>query len=181
MTTEPTPGPRSAAEDSSASAAETLTAFPRLQGRLPHRYPFVLLDRILEAVPGEFARGRFQLSAGARLLAASEVLPLPFLVEACAQLTAVAASTGEESAEGGGGGLGYLAAIEGFHLQRLPRAGETVELTVRVDRRMGRLLQVICQVSVAKAGAEFGADFGAETIPTSELLGQGRLTVTTPG
>jgi 3-hydroxyacyl-[acyl-carrier-protein] dehydratase len=133
---------------------------------LPHRYPFLLLDRVENFVPGQRARGWLRLTAGGRMLAQDSRLPLVFLVEACAQLTALAAApanTADTAGGEAGAGIGYLAAVEGFQVKRLPAVGDTVVVEVRIERRLGRLLQVAC---------ELWAD--------DEALGGGRLTVTAP-
>lgn len=40
-----------------ATASDTLLAIEEIQNLLPHRYPFALVDRIIEYVPGERATG----------------------------------------------------------------------------------------------------------------------------
>jgi 3-hydroxymyristoyl/3-hydroxydecanoyl-(acyl carrier protein) dehydratase len=98
--------------------------------RLPHRAPFLLLDRVLEIGErsGVFMK---QVAAGDPCVGADGTLPAAFVLEALAQ---------------GGGALlsaiiddrvpqpGYLAAVDDFRVLALPRVGDTVRIEVEVLR-----------------------------------------------
>ena len=102
---------------------------------LPHRYPFVMLDRVLEQQPGSFARARYRTSA------ALQAFPQTLLVEAVAQLSGIAAV--EQQGEGG-----FLAAVDQARFGRAPQLGETLEVTARIIKSFGRLCLVEGQVLV---------------------------------
>jgi 3-hydroxyacyl-[acyl-carrier-protein] dehydratase len=102
---------------------------------LPHRYPFLMLDRVLEQQPGSFARARYRTSAALRSL------PQTLLVEAVAQLSGIAAV--ERQGEGG-----FLATIDRASFGRPPLLGETLEVEARVIKIFGRLCLMEGQVTV---------------------------------
>jgi len=103
---------------------------------LPHRYPFLMLDRVLEQQPGSFARARYRTSAALRSM------PQVLLVEAVAQLSGVAAV--ERQGDGG-----FLATIDRASFGRPPVLGETLEVEVRVVKAFGRLCLMEGRVTVA--------------------------------
>jgi len=102
---------------------------------LPHRYPFIMLDRVLEQQPGSFARARYRTSASL------QAYPQTLLVEAVAQLSGIAAM--EQQQDGG-----FLAAVGQARFGRAPQLGETLEVTVRIIKFFGRLCLVEGQVMV---------------------------------
>ncbi|QNQ82030.1 3-hydroxyacyl-ACP dehydratase FabZ [Lactobacillus sp. PV012] len=61
---------------------------------IPHRYPMLLLDRVVEVIPGKSATGIHNVSFNEEVVQASSktnpVLPAPLIVEALAQTGAVA-------------------------------------------------------------------------------------------
>ena len=106
---------------------------------LPHRYPFMMLDRVLEQEPGSFARARYRTSAS--LQAYPQAYPQALLVEAVAQLSGIAAAG--QQGEGG-----FLAAVDQANFGRAPRLGETLEVSARVIKSFGRLHLIEGQVRV---------------------------------
>lgn len=107
-----------------------MTVAPDPFPRLPHRAPFLLLDRVLEigARGGAFAK---HVAAADPCVAADGTLPAAFVLEALAQ---------------GGGALlsaiqddrvpqpGYLAAVDDFRMLAPLRVGDTVRIEVEVLR-----------------------------------------------
>lgn len=93
---------------------------------LPHRYPFIMLDWVLEQQPGSFARALCRPTAS--------LFPLPqmLLIEMVAQTAGIAAV--ERQGDGG-----FLAAVDQARFVRPPQAGETLEVSVRVLKSFGRL------------------------------------------
>lgn len=102
---------------------------------LPHRFPFLLLDGVLERQPGVAARARYLSSA-----------PLPQLL-----LVELAAQTAGIAAVGQQGEGGFLASVDQARFGRPPQPGELFEVSVRVIRSFGRLWMVEGEVS---AGAD---------------------------
>jgi 3-hydroxyacyl-[acyl-carrier-protein] dehydratase len=114
---------------------EVLLFNPDPGAYLPHRFPFLLLDRILSLEPGISAVARQQVTSGA-----SDFPPF-FLVEAMAQLGGIAASREE-----GGGGI--LAAIDRAEFHGPITAGDILTIAVRIIKSFGQLHLVEGEVSV---------------------------------
>jgi 3-hydroxyacyl-[acyl-carrier-protein] dehydratase len=100
---------------------------------LPHRFPFLLLDRVIELEPGVRAVARATVSA-------SSDFPQVLLIEAVAQLAGIA--TIQQDSEGG-----FLAAIDRAEFGRLPLAGDVLTVTTTVLKAFGRLFLVEGEVS----------------------------------
>ena len=68
---------------------------------LPHRYPFLMIDRITECEPGKYAKGIKCISANEMQFMGhfpnQHVMPGVLLIEALAQTGAVAILTQEEN------------------------------------------------------------------------------------
>ncbi len=101
---------------------------------LPHRHPFLVLDRILSVEPGVSA------VALQRRTADTHAHPPFMLVEAIAQLGGIAAAR-----EDGGGGI--LAAIDHAEIHDVPKAGDTLTISVRIVKSFGPLHLVEGEVS----------------------------------
>ncbi len=101
---------------------------------LPHRHPFLLLDRILSIEPGVSAVARKQLTGSAY------THPPFFFVEAIAQLGGIAVAR-----EQGGGGV--LAAIDRAEFHGVASSGDTLTISVRVVKSFGPLHLVEGEVS----------------------------------
>jgi len=97
---------------------------------LPHRAPFRLLDRIVEATP-ERGVGVKLVSAGDPCVTPSGVLPAALVLEALAQCGG--AYLNALGGDGTHGGL--LAQIEGFASVAPVRVGDELRIEVRVVRR----------------------------------------------
>jgi 3-hydroxyacyl-[acyl-carrier-protein] dehydratase len=93
---------------------------------LPHRYPFLVLDRIAAWEPGVSAL------AVTRVSRFVPHFPQILLVECVAQLAGIA-TTGKE------GALGFLAAVDRATFSGDAATGETLEVSVRVVKSFGRL------------------------------------------
>jgi 3-hydroxyacyl-[acyl-carrier-protein] dehydratase len=94
---------------------------------LPHRSPFLLIDRVLSRDPGQGASGEKCVTHDANGYPA-EV----FLLESMAQLGGIAAA--DREGEGG-----FLAAIDRARFHRRVRAGDRIVITVCIVKSFGRL------------------------------------------
>ena len=109
--------------------------------RLPHRNPFLFLDRVI------------LLEQGIRAEAVALVTHAPFLspvllVEAMAQLAGVAAIETE-------GEIGALAAIDRAEFTRPVLPGDRLNISIRIIKRFGGL--VLCEGEVAVTGLTVAA------------------------
>lgn len=109
---------------------------------LPHRYPFLLVDRITELEPDKRIVGIKNVTLNERYLAHREgerpVLPPTILTEAIAQVGAILILAKPENREK----LPYFAGIERVRYRRAVHPGDVVEIEALVQRlrsRMGRL------------------------------------------
>ena len=113
---------------------EVLLFNPDPGAYLPHRSPFLVLDRILALEPGVSALARQQVTCGAPSYSSF------LLVEAIAQLGGIASARKE-------GGGGVLAAIDRAEFQGRPMAGDILTIAVRVVKSFGPLHLVEGEVS----------------------------------
>ncbi|HEX4441542.1 MAG TPA: hypothetical protein VH854_15815 [Thermoanaerobaculia bacterium] len=128
---------------------------------LPHAYPFRFVDAISAPANEAFEGGRVRIQVSANGRAAmGETWQSPFL---CAEAIAQAALL-LEGGTAADGRRGYLAGIQDFHVERLPEAGETLEVEVRIAGRFGPLVRFDGRVSSE----------GREVAGGSVLVRQGR-------
>ena len=101
---------------------------------LPHRYPFLLIDRILELEPGRSIRAVKCLSQNEAFLQGhfpeQPVMPGVLQVEALAQAGAVALLMLPENE----GKIVYLTGVDGFKFRRPVAPGDVLELKVEMLR-----------------------------------------------
>lgn len=104
---------------------------------LPHRYPFLLVDRITECVPGESARGVKCVTANEPFFQGHfpgfKVMPGVLIIEALAQVGAVAILTEEENR----GKLALFGGIRNARFKQQVRPGDVLELSCRLTARKG--------------------------------------------
>jgi 3-hydroxyacyl-[acyl-carrier-protein] dehydratase len=109
---------------------------------LPHRYPFLLVDRITELEPDSRIVGIKNVSLNERFLARHQgglpAVPPTILTECVAQVGAVLILSKPENREK----LILFRAMERVRFRRLVHPGDTVEIEARVKHlrsRMGQL------------------------------------------
>jgi 3-hydroxyacyl-[acyl-carrier-protein] dehydratase len=102
---------------------------------LPHRDPFLLVDEVLELVPGErvVARKTVTDEDCAGHFPGNPIMPGVKMVEALAQCGAVAVLSQPENA----GKLALFAGIDDVRFKRVVRPGETLELECQVETVRG--------------------------------------------
>lgn len=135
--------PLSQNDNDVVSTPATILTVEEIQKLLPHRYPFLLVDRIIEYVPGERAVGiknvtfnepHFQGHFPVRSL-----MPGVLIVEAMAQVGGVVLTQLPEME----GGLFVFAGMDKVRFRRQVVPGDqlvmTVELLVVKRRRFGKM------------------------------------------
>ena len=109
----------------------------QIEAILPHRYPFLLVDRITECTPGERAKGLKCVTANEPFFQGHfpgfKVMPGVLIVEALAQVGAVAILTEEENK----GKLALFGGIKNARFKRQVRPGDVLELTCELTARKG--------------------------------------------
>lgn len=118
---------------------------------LPHVYPFRFVDVVREPAAGEPFGGSVstRLTANARASMGERWGSPALLAEALAQ-AALLLQGGDAEA----GRKGFLAGIDGFEVSRLPEAGESLEVAVRLAARFGRVIKFEGEV---RSGAQIVA------------------------
>lgn len=109
----------------------------QIKAIIPHRYPFLLVDRILEVEEGKRAVGIKNVSANESYFVGHfpdyAVMPGVLIVEALAQVGAVAILMKEENR----GKLAFFAGIDQFRFKGQVRPGDTLRLEVEMTRVRG--------------------------------------------
>lgn len=110
----------------------------QIQEIIPHRYPFLLVDRIIELIPGQSAKGIKCVSAGEGQFVGhfpqEHVMPGVLMVEALAQVGAVALMSQEEHR----GKIAYFAGINKCRFRRKVIPGDVLELSIAIKKmKMG--------------------------------------------
>jgi 3-hydroxyacyl-[acyl-carrier-protein] dehydratase len=130
-----------------------------IMATIPHRYPFLLVDRIEEVREGEGAVGIKNVTANEWFFAGHfpeyPVMPGVLIIEALAQVGAVALLSLEENR----GKLAFFAGIDKVRFKRQVRPGDTLRLE--------------CTITKSRAGVGFGtakATVGDELVCTGELM-----------
>jgi 3-hydroxyacyl-[acyl-carrier-protein] dehydratase len=135
-------------------------SFPRL---LPHRYPFLLVDRVIELEPGKEILALKRVSAGeefAGQIGPPGLFPLSLIAEAMAQAASiVAASASQEKVPPSG----FYAAIKGMRIVREPEVGEELWLRMKLLHQFGRFFE-----------------FQGEARIGGEVVGEGQLVFQLP-
>lgn len=126
---------------------------------IPHRYPFLLIDRVEEHVPGKSAVGYKNVTANEPFFQGHfpefPVMPGVLIVEALAQVGAVALLSLEENK----GKLAFFGGIDKVRFKRQVRPGDTLRLEVEITK--------------SRAGIGFGsakATAGDELVCSGELM-----------
>jgi 3-hydroxyacyl-[acyl-carrier-protein] dehydratase len=106
----------------------------QIQAIIPHRYPFLLVDRIIEIEYGVRAIGIKNVSMGEPFFQGHfpdyPVMPGVLIVEALAQVGAVALLGTDEHK----GKMAYFAGIDGVRFKRQVRPGDTLRLEVELGK-----------------------------------------------
>ena len=113
----------------------------RIMAMIPHRYPFLLVDRLIEVIPGESAIGVKNVTANEPHFQGHfpdrPVMPGVLIIEAMAQTAAVivVASLGKEAE----GKLVYFMSIENARFRKPVGPGDQLHLICRKERQRGNV------------------------------------------
>ena len=108
---------------------------------LPHRYPFALVDRIVDGEEGKWAKGIKCVSANEPFFQGHfpqyHVMPGVLIIEALAQVGAVAVLSMPEHR----GKIGFLGAIKNARFRRQVTPGDVLELRCTITRQKANIAQ----------------------------------------
>ncbi len=125
-----------------------------IQNIIPHRYPFLLVDRILEIEYGKKAVGIKNVTANEPFFQGhfpgNPIMPGVLIVEALAQVGAVAILGMEENK----GKLAVFTGIDGLRFRRQVVPGDTLKMEIE-------MLAFKRGIGKAKAEAYVGGDLAA--------------------
>lgn len=111
----------------------------QIQEIIPHRYPFLLVDRIVELEEGKRAVGIKNVTINEPFFAGHfpdyPVMPGVLITEALAQVGAIAMLHLEENR----GKIGFLAGLDGFRFRGQVFPGDTLRLEVEIIRLKGSI------------------------------------------
>jgi 3-hydroxyacyl-[acyl-carrier-protein] dehydratase len=109
----------------------------QIEAIIPHREPFIWLDRVLEVVPGEHAVAEKDLTGDEDVFRGHfpgmPVFPGVLQVEALAQTGAVAVLSVPENK----GKVALFAGVDGVRFKRRVHPGDTLRFEVRMTRLRG--------------------------------------------
>jgi 3-hydroxyacyl-[acyl-carrier-protein] dehydratase len=129
---------------------------------LPHRYPFLMIDRVLVVEPGRRAEAVKAISLDDFFIGGHfpqmPSFPETLVVEALAQTGGIAMLSAKE------GGMGFLVRVEEMEFARTIRAGDQLTLSAEVEFSFGEMAKV-------RVKAESGGEMVAQGIL---VLAQGK-------
>lgn len=115
---------------------------------LPHRYPFLLVDRVVELEPGKRIVAIKAVTANEPQFTGHfpqrPIMPGVLMVEALAQTAGIAIATLPEYR----GKLGLFAGIDGCRFKRMVQPGDTLRLEATVEKLRGIFGRLRCVASV---------------------------------
>jgi len=125
-----------------------------IESILPHRAPFLLLDEVLEMVPGERVAATYRVPEDGWWFAGHfperPVMPGVLIVEAMAQTGAVAVLAEDENR----GRIAFFAGIDDCRFKRVVSPGETLSLVCEIEQVRG-------PIGRGKATAHVGSELAA--------------------
>jgi 3-hydroxyacyl-[acyl-carrier-protein] dehydratase len=133
----------------------------KIMSILPHRYPFLLVDRVTSVEPGQRIRAYKNVTSNEPFFPGhfpgNPVMPGVLIIEAMAQAVALLAYTsGDINLEGK---VIYLAGVDGARFRRPVRPGDRLDLEGVILKRKGPLWKLQCTATV-----------DGETVSEAELL-----------
>jgi 3-hydroxyacyl-[acyl-carrier-protein] dehydratase len=118
---------------------------------LPHRYPFLLVDRVLELEPGSFIRGFKNVTINEPFFnghfPGNPVMPGVLMVEAMAQLAGILAfkTKGRKPSDGS---IYYLGGVDSARFKRPVVPGDRLEMEARIIADRSRVMKFACTAYV---------------------------------
>jgi len=119
----------------------------RIMEMIPHRYPFLLVDRVEDLISGESATGIKNVTINEPFFPGHfptrPVMPGVLIIEAMAQTSAVlVVHTGGEDIEGK---LVYFMSIDGARFRKPVGPGDTLHIKVVKERQRGNIWKFKCK------------------------------------
>ena len=136
--------------DSESKSKTPFANIARIMEMIPHRYPFLMVDRLIELDPGESAVGLKNITLNEPQFQGhfprAPVMPGVLIIESMAQTSAllVVETLGQETE----GKLVYFMSIDGARFRKPVEPGDTMMIHVRKKRRRGSVWKLACEARV---------------------------------
>jgi 3-hydroxyacyl-[acyl-carrier-protein] dehydratase len=118
---------------------------------LPHRYPFLLVDRVLEVDPGSFIRGFKNVTTNEPFFSGhfpgNPVMPGVLMIEAMAQLAGILAFKTKDR-KPSDGSVYYLGGIDSARFKRPVVPGDRLEMEARIIADRSGVMKFACSAQV---------------------------------
>jgi len=115
---------------------------------IPHRYPFLLIDRITECVPGKYVKGYKNITINEPFFNGhfpnKPIMPGVLQIEALAQLSSGILMTLPEYK----GKLALFAGIDGVRFKRMVTPGDRLDLYSEIIKLKGPICKAKCKATV---------------------------------
>ena len=112
-----------------------------IMSMIPHRYPFLLIDRITECVPGKYCKGYKNVTINEDFFNGhfpnNPIMPGVLQIEAMAQLSAGILMTLPEYK----GKLVLFAGIDGVRFKNVVRPGDKLEMEAELTKVKGPIVK----------------------------------------
>ena len=131
----------STATEAASSATGSVVDIAQIMHAIPHRYPFLMIDRVVDVVRNQSAVGIKNVSANESFFAGHfpnhPVMPGVLIIESMAQTAAVLVveTLGPEAA----GKVVYFMSIEGAKFRRPVVPGDQLRIHVSKERNRGNV------------------------------------------
>ena len=130
---------------------------------LPHRYPFMMVDRVVEWEPGKYIVGIKNVTITEPFFQGHfpehPIMPGVLIVEALAQLAGILASITKDIRPAKEGYLYYLAGTDKTRFKRPVTPGDVLDMRCEVLHERREVMKFVCNAYVAE-----------ELVCTSELI-----------
>ena len=118
---------------------------------LPHRYPFLLVDRVLEVDPGSFIRGFKNVTINEPFFnghfPGNPVMPGVLMIEAMAQLAGILAFKTKDRKPSDGSGYDR-GGTDSARFKRPVVPGDRLEMEARIIADRSRVMKFACSAQV---------------------------------
>ncbi len=139
-------------DSESAPIEATAIDIQRIMEMIPHRYPFLMIDKLIELVPDKHAVGvknvTFNEPQFQGHFPGTPVMPGVLIIEAMAQASAllVVHTLGAEAE----GKLVYFMSIDGARFRKPVVPGDTMIVRAEKQRRRANVWKLSCRVTVGE-------------------------------
>jgi 3-hydroxyacyl-[acyl-carrier-protein] dehydratase len=114
--------------------------------RMPHRYPFLLVDRVIERVPGQTVHALKNVTVNEPFFEGHfpghPIMPGVLILESMAQAAGLALDDQD------GAPLGVLTGVDKARIRRMVTPGDQLHLHATIARRRGRLVRADVRAEV---------------------------------